>query len=119
MHRMQGHILDSKEYYAPIITPYEAQLAFTPGAEWGKEYRLDFDTLLQDDSATHRSEQPNQARYSLIDSQHYERDEAERDAPASSALILPPMKHLSVNGSDHRQLAKVTLFAAMFVCDAA
>ena len=40
-------ILDSKEYYAPIITPYEAQLAFTPeGAVMDGGFRLDFDSLL-------------------------------------------------------------------------
>ena len=26
----QGQIMDSKEFYAPIITPYEAELAFLP-----------------------------------------------------------------------------------------
>lgn len=30
----QGMILDSKEYYAPIITPYEAMLAFSEDMEW-------------------------------------------------------------------------------------
>ena len=44
---VQGQILDSKEYYAPIITPYEAQLAFTAGAEWTGEYSLEFDSVLE------------------------------------------------------------------------
>ena len=40
----QGQILDSKDYLAPIITPHEAMLAFTPESEWvASEYRLDFD----------------------------------------------------------------------------
>ncbi len=30
----QGMILDSKEYYAPIITPYEAMLAFSEDGAW-------------------------------------------------------------------------------------
>ena len=42
----QGMILDSKEYYAPIITPFEAHLAFAGGAEWTGEYRLDFAAVL-------------------------------------------------------------------------
>ena len=38
----QGHILDSKEYYAPIITPYEAMLAFSDDGEWEQhKYSLD------------------------------------------------------------------------------
>lgn len=41
----QGMILDSKEYYAPIITPYEAHLAFSRDAEWTGDYSLDFSSL--------------------------------------------------------------------------
>lgn len=37
----QAQILDSKEYYAPIITPYEAMIAFSEDAEWKQhEYCL-------------------------------------------------------------------------------
>ena len=42
----QGMILNSKEYYAPIITPFEAHLAFAGGAEWTGEYHLDFAAVL-------------------------------------------------------------------------
>ena len=41
----QGMILDSKEYYAPIITPYEAHMAFSGDAEWDGDYSLDFSSL--------------------------------------------------------------------------
>lgn len=41
----QGMILDSKEYYAPIITPFEAHLAFSGDAEWTGDYSLDFSSL--------------------------------------------------------------------------
>lgn len=41
----QGMILDSKEYYAPIITPYEAHMAFSGDAEWTGDYSLDFSSL--------------------------------------------------------------------------
>ena len=37
----QGHILDSKEYYAPILTPHEAMIAFSDDATWEQhEYSL-------------------------------------------------------------------------------
>jgi Putative diphthamide synthesis protein len=42
----QGLILDSKEYYAPIISAHEALLAFSPGRQWDGTYRLDFESLL-------------------------------------------------------------------------
>lgn len=41
----QGMILDSKEYYAPIITPFEAYLAFSGEADWDGSYSLDFTSL--------------------------------------------------------------------------
>ena len=44
----QGQILECKDYLSPIVTPHEAMLAFTPGAEWAAAgYRLDFDGVLQ------------------------------------------------------------------------
>ena len=45
----QGQIWDSKEFYAPIITPYEAQLAFSPlGTDTIGPYRQDFAGLLEE-----------------------------------------------------------------------
>ncbi|KAI8103149.1 hypothetical protein M9434_005934 [Picochlorum sp. BPE23] len=42
----QGQILDSKEYYAPIITPHEAKIAFSDDLEWEQHaYRLDIDVF--------------------------------------------------------------------------
>eukprot|EP00884_Botryococcus_braunii_P018631 jgi/Botrbrau1/5451/Bobra.27_1s0004.3 len=44
----QGQILDSREFYSPVITPYEAQLAFS-GRDWdGTSYHLGFEPLLED-----------------------------------------------------------------------
>lgn len=49
----EGLVLDSRDYYAPLITPWEAHLAFTPGAAWTGEYRTDFACLLV--SSHHRT----------------------------------------------------------------
>lgn len=48
----QGLILDSKEYYAPVVTPFEAYLAFTdrPWPPGGVGYRLDFGFLWEDEA---------------------------------------------------------------------
>ena len=35
-----------QEFYAPIITAYEAHIAFAPGQEWTGDYRMDFSCLL-------------------------------------------------------------------------
>ena len=39
-------LLDSKDFYRPVVTPYELHLALTPGAEWTGEYILDYGRLL-------------------------------------------------------------------------
>ena len=45
----QGQIMDSKEFYAPIITPYEAELAFSPvHPETSGPNRQDFGGLLEE-----------------------------------------------------------------------
>jgi hypothetical protein len=41
-----GLILDSKEFLAPILTPFEAHLAFSR-APWPQHYSLEYDFLLQ------------------------------------------------------------------------
>lgn len=35
-----------QEYYAPVITAYEAHIALAPGQEWTGEYHMDFTCLL-------------------------------------------------------------------------
>lgn len=35
-----------QDFYAPIITAYEAHIAFAPGQSWTGDYRTDFACLL-------------------------------------------------------------------------
>jgi diphthamide biosynthesis protein 2 len=39
-------LLDSKDFYRPVVTPYELHLSLAPGAEWTGEYVLDYGRLL-------------------------------------------------------------------------
>ncbi|KNC49219.1 uncharacterized protein AMSG_11863 [Thecamonas trahens ATCC 50062] len=39
-------LIDSREYIKPLVTPFEAFLALTPGAEWTGEYSTDFEQTL-------------------------------------------------------------------------
>eukprot|EP00850_Spirogloea_muscicola_P000624 SM000002S05704 [mRNA] locus=s2:1744841:1748976:+ [translate_table: standard] len=39
----QTALLDNRDYLAPIITPFEAEIAFTRGRTWTGAYRLDMD----------------------------------------------------------------------------
>jgi len=72
----QGQVLDSKEFYAPLITPYEAQLAFSPGSEWTGDYRLDFASLLPGSSDPPGGIPPSgegsaEPRFSLLDGSYH------------------------------------------------
>ena len=39
-------LLDSKDFYRPVVTPYELHLALTDGAEWTGDYILDYARML-------------------------------------------------------------------------
>ncbi|KAK1271960.1 hypothetical protein QJS04_geneDACA014193 [Acorus gramineus] len=61
----QTALLDSKEFLAPIITPYEAMLAFTGGSQWTGEYVMDFRDLIA--SSSLKLENTNEgARFSFL-----------------------------------------------------
>jgi diphthamide biosynthesis protein 2 len=42
----ENSLLDSKEFYRPIVTPYEVELACNANREWSQEYILEFHNLL-------------------------------------------------------------------------
>ncbi|XP_009949342.1 PREDICTED: diphthamide biosynthesis protein 2, partial [Leptosomus discolor] len=42
----QNSLLDSSDYYQPIVTPYELELACNPAREWTANYLTDFRDLL-------------------------------------------------------------------------
>lgn len=42
----QNSLMDSKEFYKPIVTPYELQLALSERDEWTGELKMDFHEVL-------------------------------------------------------------------------
>ncbi|XP_045160185.2 2-(3-amino-3-carboxypropyl)histidine synthase subunit 2-like [Mercenaria mercenaria] len=46
----ENTLLDSSEFYKPVITPYEMELACNTEREWTGEYPTDFNQLLHDGS---------------------------------------------------------------------
>ena len=42
----QAALIDGRDYLQPVITPWEAEVAFTHGKVWDGEVRLDFEHLL-------------------------------------------------------------------------
>ncbi|CEG39491.1 diphthamide biosynthesis protein 2 [Plasmopara halstedii] len=42
----QNTLMDSKEYYKPIVTPHELQVALSPSEEWSGETKTDFNEVI-------------------------------------------------------------------------
>ncbi|KAJ0397177.1 hypothetical protein P43SY_005104 [Pythium insidiosum] len=42
----QNSLMDSKEYFKPIVTPYELQLALSENDEWNGQFKTDFHEVL-------------------------------------------------------------------------
>ena len=54
----QNTLMDSKEFYKPIVTPYELQLALSPTDQWDGQYKTDFCEVISAlKSTTHSVEQ--------------------------------------------------------------
>ncbi|KAF4357360.1 uncharacterized protein LOC115697872 isoform X1 [Cannabis sativa] len=60
----QTALLDSKEYLAPVITPFEAMLAFNRG-QWTGEYVMQFQDLINS-SHTESQNHSKEARFSFL-----------------------------------------------------
>ncbi|KAK6121539.1 hypothetical protein DH2020_044719 [Rehmannia glutinosa] len=60
----QTALLDSKEFLAPIITPFEAMLALDRGRQWTGAYVMEFRDLIA--STPLAREQSDEARFSFI-----------------------------------------------------
>ncbi|KAG0238598.1 Diphthamide biosynthesis protein 2 [Actinomortierella wolfii] len=45
----ENSLIDSKEFYRPIVTPYELELALSKSREWTGEYITDFQQLLPEE----------------------------------------------------------------------
>lgn len=61
----QTALVDSKEYYAPVITPFEAELAFCD-KPWPGHLQLDFNSLIEGNAADTPSIATMEPRFSLL-----------------------------------------------------
>lgn len=61
----QTALLDSKEFLAPVITPFEAMLAFNRGSEWSGKYVMEFQDLVAS-TLVGTENQREEARFSFI-----------------------------------------------------
>ncbi|XP_048569689.1 2-(3-amino-3-carboxypropyl)histidine synthase subunit 2 [Triticum urartu] len=98
----QTALLDSKEFLAPVITPFEAVLAFSRGREWTGEYLLDFKDLISSEKPEVVSKS-EEARFSFIKGGYVEDDcaqENEEHSETSLALAELTEKALSTRNQN-------------------
>ncbi|XP_061359814.1 uncharacterized protein LOC133303862 [Gastrolobium bilobum] len=83
----QTALLDSKEYLAPVITPFEAMIAFNRGSQWTGAYALEFGDLINLPQVE-VGNQEEEARFSFLqggyveDFENQENVDEEREALA-------------------------------------
>ncbi|XP_072961443.1 uncharacterized protein [Typha angustifolia] len=95
----QTALLDSKEFLAPVITPFEAVLAFSRGRQWTGEYVLDFQDLMTSNTNKVISS-TDEARFSFIkggyvEDSHFQENRGEKEE-SSLALAEAAEKSLSL-----------------------
>ncbi|GFP79145.1 diphthamide biosynthesis protein 2 [Phtheirospermum japonicum] len=107
----QTALLDSKEFLAPIITPYEAMLALDRGRQWTGAYVVDFrDLIASTPLASEQSAeaQSAEARFSFFQGRYVEdydmqgSDEVEKDEIL--ALVNATEKAVKLRNEDTQPL---------------
>ncbi|XP_062182799.1 uncharacterized protein LOC133886903 isoform X1 [Phragmites australis] len=99
----QTALLDSKEFLAPVITPFEAVLAFSRGREWTGEYLLDFKDLITSEKQEGASK-TEEARFSFIKGGYLEDNcpqETEEQSETSLLLAEVTEKALSIQNQNN------------------
>uniref|UniRef100_A0A2P2JKD5 2-(3-amino-3-carboxypropyl)histidine synthase subunit 2 n=1 Tax=Rhizophora mucronata TaxID=61149 RepID=A0A2P2JKD5_RHIMU len=72
----QTALLDSKEFLAPVITPFEAMLAFNRGSLWTGAYVMEFRDLI-DSTAVKVTKHTEEARFSFMQGRYVEAFDSE------------------------------------------
>lgn len=105
----QTALLDSKEFLAPVITPFEAMLAFSRGSQWTGTYVMDFQDLMT--SCPVEETQPmEEARFSFLRGGYVEdinlEETMEENEDGTLALAKATEKALWVADKDPRSVVK-------------
>ncbi|KAL8555102.1 hypothetical protein ACS0TY_003053 [Phlomoides rotata] len=104
----QTALLDSKEFLAPVITPFEAMLAFVRGSQWTGAYVMDFRDVISSTPSV-AMQQSKEARFSFIQGGYIE-DLDLQETDEIAALVNVTEKALQVR-DEHKQLASTKTIA--------
>ncbi|XVE64017.1 hypothetical protein DITRI_Ditri07aG0067600 [Diplodiscus trichospermus] len=105
----QTALLDSKEFLAPVITPFEAMLAFSRGSQWTGAYVMEFRDLINS-SPLEARKQPEEARFSFLKGGYVEdvelQENGDGENEVSLALANSTEKALQLHDRDADSLVK-------------
>ncbi|XP_010524170.1 PREDICTED: diphthamide biosynthesis protein 2 isoform X2 [Tarenaya hassleriana] len=112
----QTALLDSKEFLAPVITPFEAILAFSRGKQWTGAYLMQFQDLVNSSTAEAQN-QTEEPRFSFFQGGYVEdhdteetttgeEEEEEEEDRETMALVQAAEKALQLGGKDLNPLDK-------------
>ncbi|KAF5767925.1 putative diphthamide synthesis DPH1/DPH2 [Helianthus annuus] len=107
----QTALLDSKEFLAPVITPFEAILAFNRGSEWTGKYVMQFQDLVASTPVgVEKSGEEEEARFSFLQGGYIEdhdlQDINKEDEDGPLALMKMTQTALQERGKDHKTMVK-------------
>ncbi|KAG5104068.1 hypothetical protein JHK82_041038 [Glycine max] len=100
----QTALLDSKEYLAPVITPFEAMIAFNRGSQWTGAYVMEFRDLINLPQMEVGNQEEEEARFSFLkggyveDFENQENVEEERE---TLALVNATEKALQLRNNSN------------------
>ncbi|KFH67893.1 hypothetical protein MVEG_06624 [Podila verticillata NRRL 6337] len=111
----ENSLIDSKEFYRPIVTPYELEIALSESREWTGEYVTDFQQLLPDEDkigvdkvkiSQHQLDAASDVEEGASD---YEADSDEDEKPHFSLVTgtFKQSKKFTTNKEDSKELSEL------------
>ncbi|KAI5657950.1 hypothetical protein M9H77_26743 [Catharanthus roseus] len=97
----QTALLDSKDFLAPIITPFEAMLAYNRGSRWTGAYVMEFQDLIA--SSPVEVKEQSEARFSFLEGGYVEESELQgddKDKEGVLSLVNITQKALQLRNKD-------------------
>ncbi|XP_047330742.1 2-(3-amino-3-carboxypropyl)histidine synthase subunit 2 isoform X2 [Impatiens glandulifera] len=103
----QTALLDSKEFLAPVITPFEAMIAFNRGKQWTGAYMMEFQNLITSCPVEVQEDQIEEARFSFLQGGYVEDVDLQQDVTKENeggplSLVKASENALQVRDKDSR-----------------
>ncbi|GJJ73355.1 diphthamide biosynthesis protein 2 [Entomortierella parvispora] len=106
----ENSLIDSKEFYRPIVTPFELEIALSKSREWNGDYVTDFQQLLPDEDKIGVDKikiSQTQLDAASDDEDYSDKDSDEDDRPHFSLVTgqFKQSKRYTTNSEDTKELS--------------